>query len=75
MTRLIVDDGGQRRAFKVQDGRLTVGAGPDATLRLQTGEVADLHLDLEVEGGRVTLRPRPGVTPPRVNGVPAAGAV
>lgn len=75
MTRLIVDDGGQRRAFKIQDGRLTVGSGPDATVRLATGDVADLHLDLEVTGGRVTLRPRAGVTAPKVNGVPTPGAV
>ena len=75
MTRLIVDDGGQRRAFKVKEGRLTVGGGPDAALRLGSGDVADVHLDLEVSDGRVTLRPRPGVTPPRVNGVPTSGAV
>lgn len=75
MTRLIVDDGGQRRAFKIQDGRLTVGSGPDASLRLSAGDVADLHFDLEVAGGRVTLRARPGVTAPQVDGRAAAGAV
>jgi hypothetical protein len=75
MTRLIVDDGGQRRAFKIQDGRLTVGSGPDASLRLAGGDVADLHLDLEVEGGRVKVRARPGVTPPLVDGRPAPGVV
>jgi hypothetical protein len=73
MTRLIVDEGGKRRAFKIQDGRLTVGSGPDAALRLASGDVADLHLDLEVAGGRVTLRARPGVTAPAVDGRPAAG--
>lgn len=75
MTRLIVDDGGQRRAFKIQDGRLTVGSGPDAGLRLNAGDVADLHLDLEVEGGRVKVRARPGVTAPLVDGRPVAGAI
>lgn len=75
MTRLIVDDGGEQRAFKIQDGRLTVGSGPDATLRLSAGDVADLHLDLEVEGGRVKLRARPGVTAPQMDGRPIAGAV
>lgn len=73
MTRLIVDEGGKRRAFKIQDGRLTVGSGPDAALRLSSGDVADLHLDLEVSGGRVTLRARPGVTAPAVDGRPATG--
>jgi hypothetical protein len=73
MTRLIVDEGGKRRAFKIQDGRLTVGSGPDAALRLTSGDVADLHLDLEVSGGRVTLRARPGVTAPAVDGRPATG--
>lgn len=71
MTRLIVDDGGKRRAFKVHDGVLTVGSGEDATLRLEAAGVADLHLDLVVEGGRARLRPRPGVVPPLVAGVPA----
>lgn len=75
MTRLIVDDGGKRRAFKLQDGRLTVGSGADAALRLSAADVAEMHLDLEVADGRVTLRARPGVTAPTVDGRPASAAL
>jgi len=75
MTRLIVDDGGARRAFKLSEGRLTVGSGPGVTLRLGAEGVAEIHADLEFAGGKVRLLPRPGVVPPLVGGVPAKGAV
>jgi len=70
VTRLIVEEGGARRGFKVGDGVLTVGAGAEAGLRLQSADVADVHAELGVEDGRVTLRPCPGVVPPTVGGVP-----
>ena len=75
MTRLIVDDGGARRAFKLNDGRLTVGCGEGATLRLTAEGVAEAHADLVIAEGRVRLAPRPGVLPPLVAGVPARGEI
>ena len=71
MTRLIVEDGGKRRGFKVSDGTLTIGAGEGATLRLAAPGVADVHAEIVVREGRASLRPRPGVVPPLVGGRPA----
>jgi len=75
VTRLIVEEGGTRRGFKVGDGVLTVGSAEGAGLRLQSSDVADFHAELGVEDGRVTLRPRPGVVAPKIGGVPVTGAV
>jgi len=75
VTRLIVEDGGERRAFKVSDGLLSVGSGASAKLRLSSEGVADQHVELGVEEGRVMLRPLPGVVPPKVGGVPVKGPV
>jgi len=68
MPVLIVEEGGKRRAFRVGDGSLSVGSGPDAKLTLSGGGVAEHHLDLVVEGERVRVRPRPGVLPPDLGG-------
>jgi hypothetical protein len=75
MTRLIVEDGGKRRGFKVSDGTLTIGSGEGATLRLAAPGVADVHAEIVVRGGRASLRPRPGVVPPLVGGRPATEEV
>ena len=75
MTRLIVEEGGTRRAFNVGDGLLTVGSGAGAKLRIEAEGVADVHVELGVEEGRVMLRPRPGVVPPVAGGVPIKGPV
>jgi hypothetical protein len=72
MARLIVEEGGQRRAFKVSDGVLSIGSGAGAALKLGADGVADLHADLVVEGGRAKLRPKPGVVPPHVQGRPVS---
>lgn len=68
MTRLIVEEGGVQRAFRLGDGVLTVGSGPDAKLRLKSTDVAEIHLELRIQDGVVRARPRPGVLPPRVDG-------
>jgi hypothetical protein len=73
MTRIVVEEGGSRRAFRLPDGRITIGSGEAAKLKLAAEGVADVHADLEVAGGRVTLAPRPGVLPPKVNGKQIAG--
>lgn len=71
MTRLIVEEGGKRRGFKVGEGKLSIGSGSAATLKLTSAGVAEVHAELEVKDGRAVLRPMPGVLPPKVGGVPA----
>jgi hypothetical protein len=68
MTRLVVEEGGKRRAFKVGDGVITVGSGASATLKLASTKVAEVHAEIVVHGGVVTVRPKPGVTPPTLKG-------
>lgn len=75
MTRLIVEEGGARRGFKVGDGVLTVGSAEGAGLRLTSSDIAEAHAELGVEGGRVTLRPKPGVVAPKIRGIPVSGPV
>lgn len=70
MARLILEEGGKRRIFKLNEGRLTVGSAAEATLRLTSPDVAEVHVEVAFEGGRATVRPRPGVTPPLIAGQP-----
>ena len=73
MARLILEEGGERRAFRFDQGKLTIGSGDACTLTLKSPDVAETHCDLEFAGGRVTLRARAGVQPPTVDGAPAPG--
>ncbi len=66
MTRLILEEGGKRRAFKVGDGVISIGSGAHAALKLASAGVAELHAELVIQGGRVTLKPKPGVMPPKM---------
>jgi hypothetical protein len=66
MTRLILEEGGKRRAFKVGDGVISIGSGAHAALKLASAGVAELHAELVIHGGRVTLKPKPGVMPPKM---------
>ena len=75
MARLILDENGTRRAFKLNSGRLTVGSADSATLTLSAPDVAEVHAELQVEEGTVTLVPRPGVMPPTVLGRPVTQAM
>ncbi|MEO6709828.1 MAG: FHA domain-containing protein [Planctomycetota bacterium] len=75
MVRLIVDDAGNRRAFNVGEGRLSVGSGTEAKLKLASPGVASLHVDIEIHGGKATLHPKPGVTAPQLLGRAATGPV
>lgn len=68
MTRLILEEGGKRRAFKVGDGVITIGSGAHAALKLTGAGVAELHAELVIHGGQVTLKPKPGVLPPKLAG-------
>ena len=73
MARLILEEGGAKRAFRFQEGKLTIGSGEGCTLTLSSPDIAEIHCDLEFGEGRVVLRARPGVQPPTVNGEPAPG--
>ena len=73
MARLILEEGGERRAFRFDQGKLTIGSGEACTLTLKSPDVAEVHCDLEFAGDKVTLRARAGVQPPVVNGAPAPG--
>jgi len=75
MVRLIVEDSGNRRAFNVGEGRLSLGSGAEAKLKLSAAGVAGVHADIEVHGGKATLHPRPGVTAPHVLGRAMSGPV
>lgn len=70
MVRLIVQEGGERRGFKVGQGKLSIGSGQGAKLRLADPNVAELHAELEVSDGRAVLRTKPGVQPALKAGVP-----
>ncbi len=75
MARLILEEGDARRAFKVGEGRLTIGSGANCSLRLVSEGVAEVHAELEVSGGFAYLRPRPGVMPPLMHGQPVTHQV
>ncbi len=70
MTKLVLEEGGVQRAFRVGAGILTVGSAANAALRLQSPGVAEVHLELEVGPRGVVLRPKPGVVAPTVGGAP-----
>ncbi len=68
---MILEEAGKKRAFKVNQGKLTIGSGDDAVLRLESAGVAEKHAELEISAeGEVVLRPFPGVMPPKVGGKP-----
>jgi hypothetical protein len=75
MTRLIVEEGGACRAFKISEGVIAIGSGAEARLKLTSPDVAARHATLELLGGVCTLRAEPGVVPPTVGGVPVRGDV
>lgn len=68
MARLIVEQGGKRRSFRLNEGKLTIGSGEAATLTLGSEQLAEVHAELELRGGEAVLRLRPGVTPAVVQG-------
>ncbi len=68
MARLIVEEGGKRRAFRVGDGVLTIGTGQEAKLKVSSTDVAEIHAELSISGGQAVLRTRPGVVPPEIEG-------
>ncbi|MEM1448041.1 MAG: FHA domain-containing protein [Planctomycetota bacterium] len=75
MARLILEEGGQTRRFKLSKGKLTFGSGESATLRLASEDVAELHGQIEMGPDGAVLRTAKGVMPATVNGRPANGAL
>ena len=55
MSKLIVDDAGNQRAFRLGEGRLTIGSGATDKLRLEAGGVEPAHLTLIVRGKSVSI--------------------
>jgi len=75
VVRLVVEDGAERRAFRLGKGRLTIGSAQEAQLVLRSPGIAAVHAELELDDAGVRLRPRPGVLPPRVAGAAIASEV
>lgn len=71
--KLIVDDGGRRRAFRLGDGVLRVGSAAEADLTLSSAGIAPMHAKLKLAGSTVTVTPVPNA-PTLVAGVPISGA-
>ena len=55
MSKLIVDDAGKQRAFRLGEGRLTVGSGEQDKLRLEAAGVVPGHLSLIVRGESISI--------------------
>lgn len=68
MVRIIVEENGQRRAFRLGEGVLTIGSGEAARLRLSSPDVADVHAEIHHSESGTVLRPKPGVLPPKMAG-------
>ncbi|MDP6387440.1 MAG: FHA domain-containing protein, partial [Planctomycetota bacterium] len=68
MAKLIVEEGGKRRRFRLNPGKLTIGSGEEATLHLTSQGVARIHAVLVFKDGVVTIEPEAGVAPLKVGG-------
>jgi len=55
MARLIVDEGGQARRYRLKDGRLSIGSGEAASLSLSASGLEELHAYLTIRGQEATL--------------------
>ena len=75
MTKLIVEEGGRRRGFKMRPGKVMIGTAEGCALRLESADVAAEHAELTLSETEATLTCRPGVQPAAQSGRPlAAGA-
>ncbi len=73
MLRVVVEERGKRRAFRLGEGVLTVGSGAEARLRLESPDVALVHVEVHLREGVARLRALPGVVPPRLGQRPIEG--
>lgn len=72
MVKLLLQESGTVRAFRLGDGVVSVGSGEAASLRVQSGDVAELHFEIEVRGESASVRPMPGVLPLSIDGEPCS---
>ena len=70
MAKLTLQENGETRRFKLSSGKLTIGSGEKATLKLASDDVAELHGQIEMGDEGAVLRVAKGVVPPRVKGSP-----
>ncbi|MFT5291276.1 MAG: hypothetical protein ACI8QS_001079 [Planctomycetota bacterium] len=75
MVRLVLEENGKRRAFRVGDGVLKIGSGAAASLRLEDPIVAELHAELEIVSDHALLRLEAGAAPPEIDGETVLGDV
>lgn len=68
--QLILEENGETRRFRLPDGTLTVGSAEACTLTVASEDVAEVHLELQVADGQVTVVPRKGVAPVKLGGAP-----
>ncbi|MFT5735376.1 MAG: hypothetical protein ACI8WY_004063 [Planctomycetota bacterium] len=73
MARLILEESGNTRRFKLSQGKLTFGSGEKATLTLASEDVAALHGQIEMGEDGAVLHIAKGVMPPQVAGRPVQG--
>ncbi len=73
MTKLWLEEGGKRRVFRLGSGLLSVGSGAGAKLRVESGDVAEVHFELELGDRSARVLPRRGVLPPRIAGRAISG--
>ena len=75
MAKLILEEGGARRAFRFKSGKLTIGSADSCTLTLASAGVAEHHATLVIQDGKAVLQTAAGAEPPLVNGKPAGERV
>ncbi len=68
MARLILEEGGAKRRFKLSTGKLTFGSSDKATLTLASDDVAAMHGQIEMGEDGAVLRIAKGVVAPKVGG-------
>ncbi len=73
--RLIVEDGGKKRTFKVTPGKLSIGSGVNAQLKLSGESIAEDHAELEILEESAILHVRPGARFPKIDGRAVKGDV
>ncbi len=68
--QLILEENGETRRFRLPNGTLTVGSAEACTLTVASEDVAEVHLELQIADGQVTVVPRKGVSPVKLGGAP-----
>lgn len=75
MATLILEEGGNTRRFRLNQGKVTIGSGESCTLTIADDNVAEVHAELELLKDSATLRLKKGVMPAVVNGRKVSGEV